>query len=117
MVQRKTGGAEPVSLSVSLVASPTSATTTDTLTLTCTVVEGGEAETLTIDQLSGPFVALMEESAGVSTATFSEADVYTFRCVGESAGGTISDPATLTVSILAPSDDGDGRGDDGRGGR
>jgi len=110
------GGTTPAALSVSLVVSPVSPTTTDTLTLTCTVASGAEADTLTIDQVNGPVVSLTVVSMGVSTVTLADAAVYTFRCVGALAGGATSDPATITVTVAAPGRGG-GRGDDGRGGR
>ena len=96
-------------LVIALFASPSSPSTGEQVELTCGAL-AGSPDTLTIDQLNGPSVALTSAGSGVSIFTPDQTGVYTFRCIGE-ADGAQSDPATVTVSVSERDDGGGGRGD------
>jgi len=87
---------------VALSADPRSPTVGDEVTLTCTSVGGAEAVSFVIDQLDGTPLDITPVSEGVATVSPDATGEYTFRCTGEDADGSRSDPAVLDVTIRPP---------------
>lgn len=82
--------------------------------LSCSSVGDAEAVTFTLEQLDGTPVTLTQLAEGVALFTPAEVGELTFRCVGTTEDGRVSEPSDLTVTVAAPPDGSDGdNGDDG----
>lgn len=101
-----TGGG---ALTVRLTSSPARPTTGSSVILTCTASSGGPATSFVIDQTAGTALTITPGAAGVATVTPTAAGDYTFRCVGSSASGEQSTPATVTISVTTGGRPGGGR--------
>ncbi len=101
---------------VTLEAIPNPAVVGNDVMLTCASVGETQAALLTVTQVEGADVTLTDLIPGVVTFKAEQAGDFTFQCVGESAGGTQSEPASVTVGVDPAtddtSDDSDGGDDD-----
>ncbi len=84
--------------------------------LSCTSVGEAEAVTFALEQLDGTAVTLGQLAEGVAMFTAPEVGELTFRCLGTTEDGRVSEPSDLTVSVIEPPDTNDDEnGDDGGG--
>lgn len=107
---RVAGAAE---LAVALSALPPTATTGQTVTLSCASVGATPATTRTITQTSGPRIRLNPVSEGVVTLVPLIAGSPEFECVGRSDDGRQTPPSRLTLTVAAPGNDNDNGNDNG----
>jgi len=98
---------------VSLTASPAAPETGQMVTLTCESVGTTELTELAINQTLGPRIQLTEVSEGVVTLTPLITGMPVFQCIGTSAGGEMSAPSTLTLTVVAGDDGNDNDNDNG----
>lgn len=89
----------PPNVVVTLVASPAETPTGQTVTLTCTSTGAEPAESLEITQTSGARISLTPVSEGVVSLVPLIAGTPVFACVGTSADGEQSRPATVTLTV------------------
>jgi hypothetical protein len=92
-------------LAVSLVADTSSPMRGDSVTLECTSVGADEAEEFTISQTDGPIVTLLHPQSGLARFVAEQVGRYTFECVGATAGGGLSEPAVVVLSVTLPPTD------------
>ena len=102
---------EAEGVAVSLSVEPDSPVVGESAMLVCRSTGETVAEVRTIEQTDGTVVELNLVSEGVSTFTPDEPGEFTFTCVGDSRGGQESEPSTLIVTVVSPSDDTDNTND------
>lgn len=84
----------------------------DLVAIACMSVGETAATTFMVTQTSGAAVGLSEPLTGVFLFTATEAGDLQFECVGESADGQVSAPATLDVTVVPGSDNSNGNSND-----
>ena len=102
---------EAEGVAVSLSVDRGSPVVGESVMLVCRSTGETVAEARTITQADGTVVELDLLSEGVVTFTPEEPGEVTFTCVGESRGGQESEPDTLIVTVVSPSDDTDNTND------
>ncbi|MCO6437500.1 MAG: hypothetical protein J5J06_10465 [Phycisphaerae bacterium] len=91
----------PPRVMVALSATPAETPAERAVTLTCTSTGAEPATMFDIEQVSGPTITLIPVSEGVVTLTPLIPGTPEFSCVGTSAGGEMSRPATVTVTVTS----------------
>jgi len=90
---------ETADLAVTFTADPTEVEVGDEVALLCSSTGGEPAVAFSITQTAGDSVDVVSPFPGVGRFDAETAGALTFQCVGESAGGVESAPATVTITV------------------
>lgn len=92
-----------VQLAVSISATPITVQAGDEVILACISVGETDATELTVERIGGPDVELIAIEQGIFTFDApEETGAIEFRCIGEDAAGSQSQPSLVTVTVVEP---------------